>query len=64
MYERERNGSAASGNSFPRGKRVERKLRRSQEKPADAGFSDEQMVLFRFPKLVITILQKEEEGKA
>lgn len=28
------------------------------------GFSDEQMVLFGFPKLVITILQKEEEGKA
>ena len=28
------------------------------------GFSDVQMVLFVFPKLVITILQKEEEGKA
>lgn len=29
----------------------------------ELGFSDEQMVLFGFPKLVITILEKEEEDK-
>lgn len=27
----------------------------------ELGFSDEQMVLFGFPKLVVTVLQKKEE---